>query len=56
MKYGKVAYEAYFDYSEGKSLISGAPLPTWEEQVEGIKEAWVAAADAVKDHVIRDVL
>ena len=44
---GQKAYEAYFAYSGGKSLISGAPLPTWEDQDIKICCAWEAAADAV---------
>lgn len=45
--YGKIAYEAYFAKSGGKSLISGAPLPTWDAQSDAIKEAWQAAGEAV---------
>jgi hypothetical protein len=44
---GKVAYDAYFANSKGKSLISGAPLPSWEQQADAIKNAWRAAAEAV---------
>jgi hypothetical protein len=44
---GQVAYEGYCTVSDGKSLVSGAPLPTWEEQAPEIREAWRAAADAV---------
>jgi hypothetical protein len=44
---GQVAYEGYFDSCGGKSLISGAPLPTWDSQAENIKEAWEDAASAV---------
>lgn len=44
---GKVAYEGYFAKCEGKSLISGSPLPKWEEQSPKIRAAWGAAADAV---------
>jgi hypothetical protein len=45
--FGKEAYEAYFEYSKGKSLISGAKLPKWEDQKIEIQEAWGAAANAV---------
>ncbi len=44
---GQVAYEAYFDYSDGKSLISGAALPVWDVQKSEIQQAWEAAAAAV---------
>ena len=44
---GKIAYDAYFKYSGGKSLVSGAPLPKYEEQADEIKSAWDAAANAV---------
>ena len=44
---GKIAYEAYYVFSDGKSLISGAPLPTWDNQSPKIKDAWRAAAQAV---------
>lgn len=43
---GQIAYEAYLAFSDGKSLISGAPLPTWESQAPRICEAWEAAANA----------
>ncbi len=44
---GQIAYEAYWEHSEGKSLISGADLPIWEDQRAGIRVAWEAAAEAV---------
>lgn len=44
---GQIAYEAYFEASDGKSLISGAPLPAWGAQAPSIMEAWDAAAHAV---------
>lgn len=49
MELGQVAYEAYCKSSDGKSLISGAPLPTWDMLKPEIKTAWNAAAEAVKD-------
>ena len=45
--YGQIAYEAYCADSGGKSLVSGAPLPTWEETKPEIRGAWHAAANAV---------
>jgi hypothetical protein len=46
-KIGQVAYEGYFAKCGGKSLISGAPLPTYGQQKPEIQEAWEAAAAAV---------
>lgn len=45
---GRVAYEAYRNTSGGVSLVSGAELPTWEDQREEIQQAWCAAAGAVQ--------
>jgi len=45
--YGQKAYEGYVRYSHGKSLISGAVLPSWEDQAEEIQNAWNEAAKAV---------
>ena len=47
---GKVAYDAYFNHSQGKSLVSDAPLPTWEQQSKEICDAWRASAEAVMIH------
>lgn len=45
---GRVAYEGYFKQCGGKSLISGAPLPKWEDQSLAIREAWAYAAECVR--------
>lgn len=45
---GQVAYEGYRAASDGRSLISGHPLPDWNDQAPQIREAWRAAADAVR--------
>jgi hypothetical protein len=45
---GQIAYEAYFENSGGLSLVSCQPLPTWNEQRQQIRDAWEAAAAAVK--------
>jgi hypothetical protein len=47
---GQVAYEAYFAFSNGKSLISGASLLTWHMQSHAIQQAWETAAEAVVVH------
>lgn len=44
---GQIAYEGYCKASDGKSLISGAILPEWDELTPEIKGAWEAAAEAV---------
>lgn len=46
---GQVAYEAYRAHSDGKSLVSGAPIPQWHDLNGEIQEAWRAAAGAVAD-------
>jgi hypothetical protein len=53
---GQIAYEAYFKFSDGKSLISGAPLPNWGAQADKIKQAWEAAAEAAVDTHVRAAL
>lgn len=52
--YGQIAYEAYRAESDGKSLVSGQPLPAWDEQDERIAEAWMAAGRAVDEQVRAD--
>lgn len=54
--YGQVAYEAYCAAGGGKSLVSGAPLPAWDEQDERIRVAWNRAGAAVCDDIIGDGL
>lgn len=44
---GQVAYEAYTDFSGGKSLVTGEALPTWDDQTPERQEAWDVAAHAV---------
>jgi hypothetical protein len=45
-RYGQTAYEAYRAEAGGVSLVTGAPLPDWEELKPEIQQAWVAAAAA----------
>lgn len=47
----QVAYEAYRDFADGKSLVSGAVLPAWHNLGPEIRQAWRAAADAVTARV-----
>ena len=51
---GQIAYEAYFKYSGGISLISGSTLPIWEGQPAKIQAAWEAAGDAVTAALLHD--
>lgn len=52
MELGRIAYEAYKQHSRGKSLVSGANLPEWEDQAKEIKAAWNnAASAAVEAHL-----
>jgi hypothetical protein len=44
--FGKAAYAGYLKRCGGKSLVSGAPLPTFDEQAPEIRAAWDAAAEA----------
>ena len=44
---GQIAYDGYFKKCEGRSLISGVPLPAWADQSEPIRAAWECAAAAV---------
>ena len=43
---GEAAYNGYLESCGGKSLVSGAPLPTWVDQAPEIQKAWRAAAQA----------
>lgn len=49
---GEIAYTEYYRSASGVSAVSGAPLPTWEEQRADIREHWHAAADAVAQEVV----
>lgn len=52
---GQLAYEAYCNYSNWKSLVSGADLPPWEHATSPIQHAWQAAADAVAQFTIESI-
>lgn len=45
---GRVAYAGYCQATDGKSLVSGEPLPEWDQLSEAIQRAWMAAADAAR--------
>jgi hypothetical protein len=44
---GNVAYNGYRKASGGKSLVTGAPIPPWDDMPEAIKDAWDMAAGEV---------
>ena len=48
---GKIAYDAYCQSTDGKSLASGETLPVWFALSNEMKNAWTAAAQAVDVHV-----
>ena len=54
--YGQTAYEAYCAASDGKSLVSGEPLPAWDALPEPIASAWNRSGAAVCDDIIGDGL
>lgn len=47
----QVAYDGYYRKSNGLSLVSGAPLPTFDKLAPEIVAAWDAAAVAVGIHI-----
>lgn len=51
---GNVAYDAYCETSNWKSLATGADLPQFADAKEEIKAAWEAAAKAVFDALTQD--
>lgn len=48
----QVAYRAYGETTDFKNF-RGDPMPEWADLPQKIQQAWVAAADAVKEEVIR---
>ena len=55
INYGQVAYEAYCQATDNKSLVSGAELPTWDKLNTKIQAAWTAAGMAVGDAWAKEV-
>lgn len=48
MHFAKIAYDAYCKSTGGVSLISGDKLPEFDALKDEIKQAWLAAANAVE--------
>ena len=47
-----IAYDAYCTESDGKSLVTGEPLPDFPDLPDAIKVAWNEAAQAVVQAVM----
>lgn len=45
-------YEAYAQFTDWKSLVTGAPLPQWHELPKPIMDAWLVASDSIIQHLI----
>ena len=45
--FGQVGYDAYRDFTGGVSLVSGSPIPEWDQLPKNIQDAWRAAGEAV---------
>lgn len=48
MNVGKVAYEAYAQFTGGKTF-DGREMPTWENLTDRIRSAWEAASTAARE-------
>ena len=44
---GEIGYEAYRQFTGGKSLVSGQDIPEFAKLSAAIKNAWEAAADHI---------
>lgn len=49
----RCAYERYLAAAGGKSLVSGAELPGWDDLASNIKMAWAAAANPSAPRLVR---
>lgn len=49
--YGQIAYEAYCNHTDWKSLATGQSLPQWEGLKPEIREAWEVSSGALRDHL-----
>jgi hypothetical protein len=48
---GLIAYETYWHFAGGKSLITNQPLPMWDHLDRRIQAAWGASAAAVEREI-----
>ena len=50
IRLGEIAYNAYCEVRGWKS-VRGEPLPHWNQQSEALRDAWMAAAQAVASEI-----
>lgn len=43
---GRIAYDAYCE-ARGWKSVRGEPLPHFQQQDEGLRQAWIKSAEAV---------
>ena len=48
---GQVGYEMYCNFTDWKSLVSGATLPPWDQLDPQIQKAWEFSAHGVKAEI-----
>jgi len=53
--HGKTGYDAYRNFSGGKSLVSGDPLPEWEALPGNIREAWNWSTTVTRNELRREL-
>lgn len=44
---GRRAYEAYVEAARGRSLVSGDPLPKWDDLDQAVRAGWAASARSI---------
>jgi len=49
---GRTAYEAYLTATGGVSLVSGESLPSWDNNADQFKTAWVTVGQAVRAYTL----
>lgn len=47
MNLGQLAYETYVKAVNGRSLVSGQPLPAWNTLTAEMQAAWTTTAETV---------
>ncbi len=50
--FGQVGYEAYCAHTGWKSLVSGQPLPPWNQVKPEIQAAWEKSGEAMSQHMV----
>jgi len=49
-------YNAYCEYTDYKSVVTGDDLPKWDDLRHDVKEAWIAAAHGSVSFMIRNII